>query len=49
MKVIVTKNFVAINIFSCSVCTNEKQPHSWCENTASHHGVDLAWSFSKGS
>ena len=22
--------------------TNEKKPHPWCENTVSHHGVDLA-------
>jgi hypothetical protein len=24
------------------MCTNEKKPHPWCENTVSHHGVDLA-------
>jgi hypothetical protein len=22
--------------------TNNKLPHPWCENTVSHHGVDLA-------
>ncbi len=29
------------------MCTNEKQQHPWCENTVSHHGVDLVGSFSK--
>ncbi len=24
------------------MCTNEKKPHLWCENTVSYHGVDLA-------
>jgi hypothetical protein len=24
------------------MCTNEKKPHPWCENTVSHHGVKVA-------
>ena len=29
------------------MCTNEKKPHPWCENTVSHHGVNLVGSLNK--